>query len=66
MQNSAEVKELKWKYEKIYDTFQYTHCRTAFEDLKVNRLTIKFKVKVEIDKQLLLVRKLEYKEANII
>ena len=51
---------------KIHNAFQNTHCETAFEDLKVNRLTIKFKIKVYIDKQLLLVTKLEYKEVNII
>ena len=31
---------------KIDNAFQNTRCRTAFEDLKVNRVTIKFKIKV--------------------
>ena len=52
--------------EKIHNAFQNTQYRTAFEDLKVNRSTIKFKIKVQINKQLLLVKKLEYKEVNII
>ena len=30
----------------LHNTFQNTHYRTAFEDLKVNRLTMKFKIKV--------------------
>ena len=47
VQNSVKVKNirLKSKHEKIHE-LQNTHCRTAFEDLKVNRLTIKFKIKV--------------------
>ena len=49
----------------INNAFQNTHCGKAFEDLRINRLTIKFKIKVYIDKQLLLVTKLEYKEVNI-
>ena len=51
---------------KIHYLFQSTHCRTIFEDLKVNQLAIKFKIKVEINKQLLLVTKLECKEVSII
>ena len=51
---------------KIHNLFQNTHCRTTFEDLKVNRLTIKFKIKIYIDKQLLLVTKLECKVVSII
>ena len=68
MQNSVEVKrtKLKCKYEIINNAFQNTHCGTAFEDLKTNRLTKKFKIKVYVNKQLLLVTKLEYKEVNII
>ena len=31
---------------KIHNTFQNILCGTAFEDLKANRLTIKFIVKV--------------------
>ena len=31
---------------KIHNAFQSTQCRTAFEGLKVNRLTINFKIKV--------------------
>ena len=50
----------------INNAFQNTHCGTAFEDLKTNRLTKKFKIKVYVNKQLLLVTKLEYKEVNII
>ena len=51
---------------KIHNAYQNTQCRTGFEDLKVNRLTMKFKIKVQINKQLLLVTKLKYKETNII
>ena len=50
---------------KIHNAYQNTQCRAGFESLKVNRLTIKFKIKVQINKQLLLVKKLEYKEINI-
>ena len=48
VQNSVEVKriKLKCKHEKTHNMFQNTQYRTAFEDLKVNRLTIKFKIKV--------------------
>ena len=31
---------------KIHNAFQNTLCGTAFEDLKVNQLTIKFRIKV--------------------
>ena len=31
---------------KIQSTFQNTHCGTAYCDLKVNQLTINFKIKV--------------------
>ena len=31
---------------KIHNAFQNTLCGTAFEDFKVNRLTIKFRIKV--------------------
>ena len=31
---------------KIHNVLQNTQCRAAFEDLKVNRLIIKFKIKV--------------------
>ena len=50
---------------KIHNAYQNTQCRTGFESLKVNRLKIKFKIKVQINKQLLPVKKLEYKEINI-
>ena len=50
---------------KIHNAYQNTQCRTGFESLKVNKLTIKFKIKVQTNKQLLLVKKLEYKEINI-
>ena len=30
----------------MHNVFQNTQCRTALEDLKVNRLTIKFEIKV--------------------
>ena len=48
VRNSVDVKriKLKCKHEKIHNAFQNTHCRTAFEDLKVNQLTIKFNIKV--------------------
>ena len=48
VQNSVEVKriKLKCKHKETHNVFQNTQCRTAFEDLKVNRLTIKFKIKV--------------------
>ena len=31
---------------KIQNAFQNTYCGTAYYDLKVNQLTIKFKIKV--------------------
>ena len=30
----------------MHNVFQNIQCRTALEDLKVNRLTIKFEIKV--------------------
>ena len=52
-QNRAEFSKSKKessknvnKHEKIHSAFQSTHWGTAFEDLKVNRLTIKFKIKL--------------------
>ena len=52
VQNSVEVKRitLKCKHEKkkkkkIDNAFQNTHCRTAFEDLKVHRLILSLKLK---------------------
>ena len=53
VQNSVEVKRItlknvnmkKKKKKKIDNAFQNTHCRTAFEDLKVNRLTLSLKLK---------------------
>ena len=33
---------------KYINAFQNTHCGTAFLDLKVNRLTIKFNNKVKV------------------
>ena len=46
MQNSVEVKRIKYKHEKKYiNVFQNTPCGTGLLGLKVNRLTIKLKMK---------------------
>ena len=53
VQNSVEVKRItlknvnmkKKKKKKIDNAFQNTHCRTAFEDLKVHRLILSLKLK---------------------
>ena len=43
--NSVEVNE-NVNMEKIHNVFQNTQFRIAFEDLKINRSIIKFKIKV--------------------
>ena len=49
MQNSVEVKRIKYKHEKKYiNVFQNTHCGTGLLGLKVNRLIIKFKISLTI------------------
>ena len=51
VQNSVEVKRITLKNvnmkkkKKIDNAFQNTHCRTAFEDLKVHRLILSLKLK---------------------
>ena len=46
MQRKYVKIKLKYKHEKKYITLLKTHYGTAFEDLKVDLLTIKFKIKV--------------------
>ena len=57
---SKKIK-FKCKHEKkIHNAFQNTLCGAAFEDLnKSKSINNKFRIKVYIDKQLLLVTKLE-------
>ena len=73
VQNSVEVKRitLKCKHEKKKKKKKLTRFKTLIAEQLLKRfkstsINTKLKIKVHIDKQLLLVTKLEYKVVNVI